>query len=370
MSARIEAQKNDFLKEAKHKFPEWNHNAQCHLEKLNTMAKAGKALKGIDGYLIMYLQELEKESEKESEAGAAADKRKDKSPKKRQADPPKSASKDKQAPPKSAKDADPLLETVDSGLADRAAADDAPPPPENENSDLRITGRLKNAGISDGDMLMEAGGDADESALNVEAVENAGKRAQKEAAVKRAQVATARAGISDGDVLMKPLNDADEEALNVEAVQNANRRELRKRADQAKEIAKAKDSRKRGDETESDGDVPLLKVKSKKPQKKARKSSETPVAIVDSDSEDDKKKGRFKPKELSRILAEYDIGSLRGIAQQMVLARDGIDVNVGATARLLNMQTLLVAAELTMDKQEFKNFKAAMLTSYDDKNDQ
>ena len=114
----------------------------------------------------------------------------------------------------------------------------------------------------------------------------------------------------------------------------------------------------------------LLTSSSKRPAKKQRKSSETP-APVDSESKDDKDtKGRFKPKEVSRILTEFDIGSLLPLAQQMLLARDGIDVNATAPARLLNMHTILQAAEQKMESRDFKSFKAALLTSYDDKNDQ
>ena len=262
----------------------------------------------------------------------AADKRKAKSLKKSRADPKQIGPK--QALPKSAakdKADETLLETVDPELVARAAAYDAPPPQDpdikNEDADDRAQ-RKGNAGISVVDVLLEAGQNADESALNVEAVENAEKRVPR-----------------------KPADKAKEPATS----------EPRRQ--------KAKAARKAA-ETESNEEMPLFEDKSKKLAKKARKSSATPVAIVDSDSDEDKNKRRFKPKEVSRIIAEFDIASLRGIAQQMTFARDGIDVNVGATSRLLNMQLILVAAELTMDKQEFKNFKAAMQSSYDDKNDQ
>ena len=122
---------------------------------------------------------------------------------------------------------------------------------------------------------------------------------------------------------------------------------------------------------EIDDDAPLFSKKSGSVKAtKKRKKSEGPIDIeTESDDEKDKK-GRFKPKEVSRILAEYDVASIRQLSQQMMLSRDGIDVNTTAPARILNMHTILQAAEQKMDSRVFKNFKAALLNSVDDKNDQ
>jgi hypothetical protein len=54
----------------------------------------------------------------------------------------------------------------------------------------------------------------------------------------------------------------------------------------------------------------------------------------------------------------------------MMLARDGIDANPTSPARLLNLQTILQAAEQKLEAKLFKQLKNALLTSYDNKNDQ
>jgi len=167
----------------------------------------------------------------------------------------------------------------------------------------------------------------------------------------------------------------------------AQQRDFPKKADdknaQAKDAPEKDEAEKEGpdnDQAENEKEAPdnnPLK-KTNKPQRK-RKKSDGPIA-VDSESEDEKdKNGRFKPKEVSRILAEYDIASIQPLSQQMMLSRDGIDVDTTASARLLNMHTILQAAEQKnmhtilkaaeqkMESRVFKNFKYALLNSYDDK---
>ena len=322
MSERLQAQKNDFLKEARYKFPEWNNNAASHLNTLQA-ANAKRTCKGYDAYLLTYLGRMKDVAEREAEGSASADKRK--SPKK---GPNLAKSKDP-------KISDPLLETVDAGLVARAAADDC----AHEK-------------------------DADEEATERDAT---GK-----------DVDPSR-GIRDEDVLLKPADGIDEADLNLQAVQEAEKRELRKRKETPKEPTpppppqrkKAIAMRLPIDTESDDENKPLFpKKSSKQSAKKKRKTSEGPID-VDSESEDEKdKKGRFKPKDVSRILAEFDIASIRPLSQQMLLARDGIDVNATAPARLLNMHTILQAAEQKMEGKVFKQFKSALFTSYDEKNDQ
>ena len=343
MSERLAAQKNDFLKDAKLKFPKWNNDAASHLITLQA-ANAKRPCKGLDAYLLRHLAEMKDKAEQEAEGSAAADKRR--SPKKGKSNDPKLS--------------DPLLETVDVGLAARSAADDAA---DTEKAD-----------------------ETDETEKEKDATEKDATEKAKDA-TEKAKDATEKAkdsrGIRDEDLLLKPAEGEDEEALNVEAVLESEKRELRKRNEKPKDDAKAKEderphrqkakaTRMPRVETESDDEKPLFKKpsKSKQPAKKKRKTSESPIA-VDSDSEEEKdKKGRFKPKEVSRILTDFDIASIRPLSQQMLLARDGIDVNATAPARLLNMHTILQAAEQKMESRDFKSFKAALLTSYDDKNDQ
>ena len=342
MSERLAAQQKDFLRKAKVKFPEWNNNAASHLITLQN-ANAKRACKGFDHYLLRYLEELKDEAEREAEGSAAADKRKEKekSPKKGKSNDPKLA--------------DPLLETVDVGLAARSAADDAADTEKAEETEET---------------------EKEKDATEKDATEKAKDATENDVDPSR--------GIRDEDLLLKPAEGVDEEALNVEAVLESEKRELRKRNEKQKDDAKAKEDerphRQKAKatrmpprvETESDDEKPLFEKpsKSKKPAKKKRKTSESPIA-VHSDSEEEKdKKGRFKLKEVSRILTDFDIASIRPLSQQMLLARDGIDVNATAPARLLNMHTILQAAEQKMESRDFKSFKAALLTSYDDKNDQ
>ena len=341
MSERLAAQKNDFLKDARLKFPKWNNDAASHLITLQS-ANAKRPCKGLDAYLLRHLAEMKDKAEAEAEGSAAADKRKEKekSPKKGKSNDPKLA--------------DPLLETVDVGLAARSAADDAADTEKAEETEET---------------------EKEKDATEKDATEKAKDATEKDVDPPR--------GIRDEDLLLKPAEGEDEEALNLEAVVESEKRELRKRNETPKHDAKAKEderphrqkakaTRMPRVETESDDEKPLFEKpsKSKKPAKKKRKTSESPIAVV-SDSEEEKdKKGRFKLKEVSRILTDFDIASIRPLSQQMMLARDGIDVNATAPARLLNMHTILQAAEQKMESRDFKSFKAALLTSYDDKNDQ
>ena len=327
MSTRLEEKKNQYHAQAKDKFPAWNHSAEFFLNNLQeTNAKKG-CLKGLDSYLLTYLEKLKEEAEAEAEGSAAADKRKSPAKKKATSDPKESAK------PSAAKKlvADPLLETVDAGVGARAAADD-----EKDGSDKENDG------------------------------------SDKEASEKAAPEVS---GLRDGDLLLKPDGNVDEAALNVEAVEHAEKRE---RSARVKAIAKRRDpvpDPKPKETTESDEDEPLV-TKSKtpraKPSNKKRKKSENPIE-VDSQSEDEKdKKGRFKTKDKSQILTEFEaeIKFIRPLSQQMMLARDGIESNATSPARLLNMQTVLQAAQQKLDEKVFKQFRTVLLTSYDNKHDQ
>jgi len=127
--------------------------------------------------------------------------------------------------------------------------------------------------------------------------------------------------------------------------------------------------------TDSDEDEPLVpksKIPRAKLSNKKRKKSEDLIQ-PDSDSEDGKdKKGRFKTKDESQIHTDFEeeIKSIRPLSQQMMLARDGIEANSTSPARTLNLQTMLQAAEQKLEAKVYKQFKNALLTSYDNKNDQ
>jgi len=334
-SGRIGAQHRDFLKEAKEKFPEWNNHAAAHLKTLKTQ-NINKSLKGYDLYLLKFLGDMQDAARAEAEGSAD----KSKSPKKKSES--AKESDPKPSPAKRSKngdaEADPLLvEILDRGVSARAAADD-------EDSQAK---------------------DAPEKhAEEIDTPENALSLRQE-----------APAGIRDGDVLLDAGGGVDEVSMNLAAVEEAEKRELRARKEKPKEPTpppqrkKAIATSKPVVDTESDDEDIKPAKKTKTPQRK-RKKSEGTIA-VDSKSEDEKdKKGRFKPKEVSRILAEYDIASIRPLSQQMMLSRDGIDVNTTAPARLLNMHTILQAAEQKMEGRVFKSFKTALFNSYDDKSDQ
>ena len=263
MSERLAAQKNDFLKDAKLKFPKWNNDAASHLITLQA-ANAKRPCKGLDAYLLRHLAEMKDKAEQEAEGSAAADKRR--SPKKGKSNDPKLS--------------DPLLETVDVGLAARSAADDAADTEKAEETEET---------------------EKEKDATEKDATEKAKDATENDVDPSR--------GIRDEDLLLKPAEGVDEEALNVEAVLESEKRELRKRNEKPKDDAKAKEderphrqkakaTRMPRVETESDDEKPLFEKpsKSKQPAKKKRKTSESPIA-VDSDSEEEKdKKGRFKPK--------------------------------------------------------------------------
>ena len=339
MSARLEAQKKEFHAQATVKFPAWNHDAETFLNTLQETNTKKGSLKGLDSYLLTYLEKMKEEAEAESEGSAAADKRKSPAKKKGTSDPKESAKQPSDPKPSAAKKlvADPLLETVDAGVGARAAADD------------------ENAQEKDG--------------------------SDKEASDK---VASEVSGLRDGDLLLKPDGDVDEAALNVEAVEHAEKRE---RSARVKAIAKRLDPvadpkpkpkpKPAKETTESDEDEQLVtkslsKTPRAKPSNKKRKKSEDPIE-VDSQSEDEKdKKGRFKTKDKSQILTEFEaeIKLIRPLSQQMMLARDGIESNATSPARLLNMQTVLQAAQQKLDEKDFKQFRNALLTSYDNKHDQ
>ena len=126
--------------------------------------------------------------------------------------------------------------------------------------------------------------------------------------------------------------------------------------------------------TESDEEllVPKRKTHHAKPANKKHKASEDPIH-VDSESEDRKdKKGRLKTNDNSQILNDFrlEITSIRPLSQQMMLARDGIEANPTSPARPLNLQTILQAAEQKLEAKLFKQLKNALLTSYDNENDQ
>ena len=331
MSERLEKQRNQHHAQATVKFPVWNHNAEYFLNNLQeTNAKKG-SLKGLDSYLLTYLEKLKEEAEAEAEGSAAADKRKSPAKKRATAEPKESAKEPSDPKPSAAKKlaADPLLETVDAGVGARAAADD-----ENEQ---------------------------DKDASDKEVSEKAAPEVS---------------GLRDGDLLLKPDGNVDEAALNVEAVEHAEKRE---RSARVKAIAKRRepvpDPKPVKETTESDEDeqlVPKSKTPRSKPSNKKRKKSEDHIQL-DSESDDGKdKKGRFKTKDQSQILIDFEaaIKSIRPLSQQMMLARDGIEANATSPARPLNLQTILQAAQQKLEDKVFKQLKNALLTSYDNKNDQ
>ena len=82
------------------------------------------------------------------------------------------------------------------------------------------------------------------------------------------------------------------------------------------------------------------------------------------------KKSRFRRKSESQIIARFEMSRLRPVVQQALFARDGLEIKDGSANRVLNMHTIIAASQLVFGKQEFKNFKEAMLASSEDKADQ
>ena len=72
MSERLEKQRNQHHAQATLKFPVWDHSAEFFLNTLQeTNAKKG-SLKGLDSYLLTYLEKMKEEAEAEAEGSAAA----------------------------------------------------------------------------------------------------------------------------------------------------------------------------------------------------------------------------------------------------------------------------------------------------------
>jgi len=327
--ARTAADKADFLKTANEKFPQWDENAKAYLKDLKERNARKPITKGLDHFLMRHLSEMQ-------------DAAKAKSPKKKKAEvggadasdkpPAKGPEKPASEKPKPQED-DPLIEEVTSALLARSSADDEGP---KEHGDKTLAEICKES--------REDGGP----------------------------------GINEGDILMEKPGEKSDEEENVEAVKAAEQRQLRKR-----ELPPTKSKV----DTESDDDnkalfpkkaksasKPAIKKEAAKPKSERKEQVAQPKSEkgkdADDDSDDDAKKSRYKRKSGSQIIADYNMSRLRPAVQQALFARDGLEIKDGAANRLLNMHTIIGAAELVFGKQELKNFKAAMLASYEEKADQ
>ena len=327
VKARGAAEKADFLRIAKDKFPKWDENAKLHLKNLSAQ-NARKPLKpGLDHFIKRYLEEMQenaksprkKKPEAEPAVAAVA------SPKaaaKQACKPASEQSQDKG-------EDDPLLENVGDSLLARSAADDEEP---NEHGNKTL------------------------------------------AEICEENRADGGPGIRDGDVLMEKADGKSDVEENLVAVNEAERRQLR--------------NRKRNDEnkTESD-DEPLFAKKAKpaitkdaaKPKaakpavkKQAAKgqSAKDKLEDADGDSEEEAKVSRFKRKAESQIMSSFDMAVLRAAAHKMIIARDGTELKDGAPNRLLNMHLIFSAARAVFSKQESKNFETAMMNAFQTKADQ
>ena len=323
--ARSAAERADFLKTAREKFPEWDANAKAHLKTLTAQHNKKPITKGLDAYLLRYLGEMQdknkspsKKRKPETEAAAVA------------SDKPAAKKIDKVASEKSKdNEEDPLLENVGSSLLARAAEDDEQP---------REHGNKTLADICE--EIRKDGGP----------------------------------GIREGDILMeKPGGKSDEEE-NVTAVKEAEQRQLRKRK------AEHQEKKSKTTETESDDEnkplfakaKPAIKKEAAKPKSAGKKQDAKPKSdnVADDDSDDDQKVGRYKRKSASQIIASFDMAVLRPAAHKMLLARDGTELKDGAPYRLLNMHLIIAAARAVFSKQDATNFKTAMKNALQDRGDQ
>ena len=325
--ARTAGERADYLKFATEKFPEWDVNAKAHLKTLTTQHNKKPITKGLDHFLMRYLGEMAEKAKSprkkkpEAEPAPASDK-------------PAAKQGDKHASEKSKeKENDPLLEEVGSALLARSSADDEGP---KEHGGKTLADICKE--------IREDGGP----------------------------------GINEGDILMeKPGGKSDAEE-NVEAVKAAEQRQLRKRdhpATKSKLDTESDDDNKQlFPKKAKPASKPAIKKEAAKPKSESKQQDANPKSDkgkdADGDSDDDAKKSRYKRKSESQIIAEFDMGRLRPAVQQALFARDGLEIRDGSANRLLNMHTIIAAAEQVFGKQEFKNFKAAMLASSQEKADQ
>ena len=329
--ARSAGEKADFLKTANEKFPQWDDNAKAFLKDL-TQRNARKAItKGLDHFLMRHLSEMQEAAKgkspkkKKPEGGGAV--ASDKPPAK---DPEKPAT-EKPKPQEN----DPLLEEVSSALLDRSSADDEGPKEHGGRTLAEICKENREdggPGVREGDFLMEKPGEKSDEAENVEAVKAAEQR-QRQLRKRELPPTKSKADTESDD---------ENKALFPKKAKPASKPAIKKEAAKPKSERKEQVAQQKSDKGQDAGD----------------------------DSDDDAKKSRYKRKSESQIIAEYNMSRLRPAVQQALFARDGLEIKDGAANRLLNMHTIIGAAELVFGKQELKNFKAAMFASYEDKTDQ
>jgi len=331
--ARSAGDKADFLKQAKEKFPQWDENANFFLKELKARNAVKPIIKGLDHFLIRYLSEMQEAAKgkspkkKKAEGGGAV--ASDKPPAK---DPEKPAS-EKSKPP----DDDPLLEDVGSALLARSSADDEGPKEHGSKTLAEICEEIRKdggPGIHEGDILMEKPGEKSDEEENVEAVKAAEQRQR--------QLRKRELPPTKSKVTVDTESDDENKALFPKKAKPASKPAIKKAASKPKSERKEQAAQPKSDKDKD----------------------------ADDDSDDDAKKSRYKRKSESQIIAEYNMSRLRPAVQQALFARDGLEIKDGAANRLLNMHTIIGAAELVFGKQEFKNFKSAMLASYEDKADQ
>ena len=316
--ARFAAERADFLRQATEKFPEWDSNAKAHLKTLTAQHNKKPITKGFDAYLLRFLGEMADKAKtpktppkKKKPEGEAADASEKPAAKARKPD-ASEISKDKEG--------DPLLEDVGPGLLARSAADDEDPKEHGQKTLADICKEIQ-----------EDGGP----------------------------------GIREEDILMEKPGDKPDEEENVAAVKEAEKRQLRKREHPA---TKSKLDTESDDDHKPKKAKPAIKKEPAKPKSERKQQDVDPKS--DSDSDDDAKKSRFRRKSELQIIARFEMSRLRPVVQQALFARDGLEIKDGSANRVLNMHTIIAASQLVFGKQEFKNFKEAMLASSEDKADQ
>ena len=324
---RNAAERADFLRQATEKFPEWDSNAKAHLKTLTAQHNKRPITKGFDAYLLRFLGEMADKAKtpktppkKKKPEGEAADASEKPAAKARKPD-ASEISKDKEG--------DPLLEDVGPGLLARSAADDEDPKEHGQKTLADICKEIQEdggPGIREEDILMEKPGGKPDEEENVAAVKEAEKRQLR----KREHAATKSKLDTESDDDPKP-----------------------KKSDDDHKPKKAK---------------PAIKKEPAKPKSERKQQDVDPKS--DSDSDDDAKKSRFRRKSESQIIARFEMSRLRPVVQQALFARDGLEIKDGSANRVLNMHTIIAASQLVFGKQEFKNFKEAMLASSEDKADQ